>query len=275
MMGIPRKSYGKRNILTIYAICPYTFFLVRSKQERVFDTDKIQQKLPECREMSSLLNDSRRWATDSRVSSSPLCFTQVLKRARLRDEEALVELYQRALPVIYRYVLARLGRPDLTEDVVSEVFLTMVEAIGNLRTEEEAGFYAWLIQIAQGKISRALRHLTRTNKRLVSLPDATMAAEGRFIQEPMAGDLASNPAAFHEWQETLDELGAALGKLSDEQQAIIVGRFLAGEKIEDLAQVLGKQPGAVRVLQFRALKSLANHLGLVRGSQRKDKGGRR
>jgi RNA polymerase sigma factor (sigma-70 family) len=224
--------------------------------------------------VSNSLDVTGRWATDSRVSSAPTVFAHVLKRARLHDEEALVELYQRALPIIYRYVLARLGRPDLAEDVVSEVFLTMVESIGGLRTEEEAGFYAWLIQIAQGKISRTLRYLIRTNRRQVSLPD-TSAIEGRFIQELMAMDLISNPAAFHEWQETLEEIGMALGKLSDEQQAIIVGRFLAGERIEDLALALGKQPGAVRVLQFRALKTLAKHLGLVRGSHSKDKGGRR
>lgn len=224
--------------------------------------------------VSNSLDVTGRRATDSRVSSSPTVFAHVLKRARLHDEEALVELYQRALPIIYRYVLARLGRPDLAEDVVSEVFLTMVEAIGGLRTEEEAGFYAWLIQIAQGKISRTLRHLICSNRRQVPLPN-TSETEGRFIQELMAMDLISNPAAFHEWQETLEEIGMALGKLSDEQQAIIVGRFLAGERIEDLALALGKQPGAVRVLQFRALKTLAKHLGLARGSHRKDKGGRR
>jgi DNA-directed RNA polymerase specialized sigma24 family protein len=88
----------------------------------------------------------------------------MIKQARLRDEEALVALYQRALPVIYRYVLARLGRPDLVEDVVSEVFLVMMETIGDLRTEQEAGFYAWLLQIAQGKISRTLRHLAHSEK---------------------------------------------------------------------------------------------------------------
>jgi DNA-directed RNA polymerase specialized sigma24 family protein len=74
----------------------------------------------------------------------------VIKQARRHDEEALVALYQCALPVIYRYVLARLGRSDLVEDVVSEVFLVMVESIGDLRTEQEAGFYAWLLQIAHG-----------------------------------------------------------------------------------------------------------------------------
>src|SRR5713226_8352741 len=216
---------------------------------------------------------TRRSATENRGFVSTTTFAQVIRQARLHDEEALVALYQRALPVIYRYVLARLGRPDLVEDVVSEVFLVMMETIGDLRTEKEAGFYAWLLQIAQGKISRTLRRPTRSERRHLPLPGALTT--GTYpTMEPMATDLGSNPVALHEWRETLEEVGLALESLSAEQQVIVVGRFLAGQKIEDLAQVLGKQPGAVRVLQFRALNALAKHLGLARGSQRKGKGDR-
>jgi RNA polymerase sigma-70 factor (ECF subfamily) len=88
----------------------------------------------------------------------------------------------------------------------------------------------------------------------------------------MATDLVSDPVAFHEWRETLEEVGKALGSLSSEQQVIVIERFLGGQKIEDLALALGKSAGAVRVLQFRALKSIASHLGLARNSKRKEKG---
>jgi RNA polymerase sigma-70 factor (ECF subfamily) len=199
----------------------------------------------------------------------------VIRQARRHDEEALVALYQRALPVIYRYALARLGRSDLVEDVVSEVFLVMVESIGELRTEQEAGFYAWLLQIAQSKISKALRHVTRSERKSIPLPGPGAYLTNDFpAVELMATDLVSNPVALHEWRETLEEVGIALGSLSAEQQVIVIGRFLAGQKIEDLAQALGKQPGAVRVLQFRALNALAKHLGLARGSRRQGKGER-
>jgi RNA polymerase sigma-70 factor (ECF subfamily) len=212
-----------------------------------------------------------RCTTDNRTSVSTTTFAQVIRQARGHDEEALVTLYQGAFPVVYRYVLARLGRSDLVEDVVSEVFLVMMEAIGDLRTEQEAGFYAWLLQIAQGKISRTLQRLTRSERRHIPLPGIHAT---NHYSEPMATDLASNPAALHEWRETLEEVGLALGSLNAEQQVIVVGRFLAGLKIEDLAQALGKQPGAVRVLQFRALRALAERLGLARGSRRKGKGER-
>lgn len=183
----------------------------------------------------------------------------------------MVSLYQRALPVIYRYALARLGRPDLVEDVVSEVFLVMVESIDELRTEQESGFYAWLLQIAQGKISRAIRTISRNERKHIPLPGVHIA-EALGSVELIATDMVSNPVELHEWRETLEEVGMAMGSLSAEQQIVVVGRFLAGQKIEDLAQALGKQPGAVRILQFRALNTLAKHLGMARGSHRKRKG---
>lgn len=52
------------------------------------------------------------------------------------------------------------------------------------------------------------------------------------------------------------------------REALVIGRFLAGLKIDDLARAPGKQPGAVHVLQFRALRALVEHLGLVRGQRR-------
>jgi len=211
--------------------------------------------------------------TDTRRSVTTKTFAHVIKQARSHDEEALVALYQRALPVIYRYALARLGRPDLVEDVVSEVFLVMVESIAELRTEQEAGFYAWLLQIAQGKISRALRHVTRNERKQIPLLDTQTSNEYKSI-ELVATDLVSNPVELHEWRETLEEVGLAMGSLSVEQQVIVIGRFLAGQRIEDLAQALGKQPGAVRILQFRALNALAKQLGLTRGSHDKRKGER-
>lgn len=214
-----------------------------------------------------------RSATNKRQPSPAESFAEVIRKARLRDEEALVILYQRALPVIYRYVLARLGRRDLAEDVVADTFLVMVESIGELRAEHEPGFYAWLIQIAQGKISRTFRHLARAEKQQTLLEEDAGSTDSHMGGEPAFSDVLSNPVAVLEWRETLNEMGQALGALSDEQQSVIVGRFLVGQSIDELAQALGKQPGAIRALQFRALGVLADRLGLTRKLRQRSKGG--
>src|SRR5215467_6043099 len=129
--------------------------------------------------------------TDTRGSVTTTTFAQVIEQARIHNEEAMVALYQRALPVIYRYAIARLGRPDLVEDVVSEVFLVMVESIDELRTEQEAGFYAWLLQIAQGKISRALRNISRNERKQIPLP-SVQRSEHSSAMDLIATDLVSN-----------------------------------------------------------------------------------
>jgi DNA-directed RNA polymerase specialized sigma24 family protein len=58
------------------------------------------------------------------------------------------------------------------------------------------------------------------------------------------------------------------------RETLVLDRLLAGLKIEDLAKALGKQPGAVRVSQFRALRALAEHLGPAGRPGRKGKGER-
>jgi RNA polymerase sigma-70 factor, ECF subfamily len=168
--------------------------------------------------------------------------------------------------------MARSRRPDLAEDIVADCFLTMVESIGNLRANHEAGFFAWMLRIAQAKVARALHQVTQTQARQQRLPETAREQDDWFAPDLVATDLASDPVALHEWREAVAELGIALGTLSDEQQVVIIGRFLAGQSIEELAQGLGKQPGAIRALQFRALDALAERMGKVR--EKRHKGGR-
>ena len=205
-----------------------------------------------------------------------MSFAELLSKARGHDREAVATLYRRALPVIYRFVYAHLGQPDLVEDVVSEVFLVMVESIEQLRTEQEAGFYAWLIQIAHRKVARAIAQAQRHRLHEAPLPD-DLDAETDEAAEPhkeiAVTRLASDPADVQEWQETVDELQDALHMLSEEQQVILTGRFLAGQNVEDLAQALHKRPGAVRAIQFRALGKLAERLGFTARQAQESRGG--
>jgi RNA polymerase sigma factor (sigma-70 family) len=202
----------------------------------------------------------------------PVQFAQLIARARRHDEDAVAALYQRALPTIYRYVLARSKRPDLVEDIVADVFLTMVESIGDLRANHEAGFFAWLLRIAQAKVARALQQaVQQARQQAVLEPERDVAWLDPAL---VARDLASDPQAMHEWREAVQELGVALGTLSEEQQIVVIGRFLEGYSIEELAQGMGKRPGAIRALQFRALDTLAQRLGGQQRPHRSSKGGR-
>jgi RNA polymerase sigma-70 factor, ECF subfamily len=202
--------------------------------------------------------------TSEQEPLSPGLFTAIIAKARLRDEDALALLYRRALPVVYRYAVARLGGTNQVDDVVADVFLEMVERIGELRADHEAGFYAWIIRIAQGKVARNIHMLVRGKTHHVSF---SSEIEGEAIELPTT-DRLSDPAVVQELRETLGELGAALQALTSDQQTVVIGRYLAGWSIEALAGALHKQPGAIRALQFRALETLAEHLGLTREKRR-------
>ncbi len=154
----------------------------------------------------------------------------------MHDEEALVALYQRALPVIYRYVMARLGRADLAEDVVAEVFLVMVEMISDLRSEEEAGFYAWLIQIAQGKISRSFWTNT-SQERVKALPVGSGLSA---MQQNLAIEIAEEKQTLHL---TLNQVDWPL-KVDFTRQLGVVG-----EPVSTIASVVvsAENSGALQV----------------------------
>ena len=76
-------------------------------------------------------------------------FTHLLDAARRGESEALSTLYREFLPGVFGYMATRVPDRATAEDLTSEVFLKMVEGISQLRTSDEAGFAAWLLQIAR------------------------------------------------------------------------------------------------------------------------------
>ena len=64
---------------------------------------------------------------------SSVPFEEVLQQARHADHQALSLLYRYFVPMIYRYMLIRIGNPHDTEDLVADTFFAMVEGIATTR----------------------------------------------------------------------------------------------------------------------------------------------
>jgi RNA polymerase sigma-70 factor, ECF subfamily len=187
---------------------------------------------------------SERWLPE-------LPFASVLARARALDHGALSLLYSRYLPVVRLYVLGRVGDVHLAEDVTSETFLAMVDAIERVRADVEPAFAAWLLGIARNKVADHYR-------RQAALPTTQgMAAPW---EEPTAQAEAGDPLNVVTARESWAEVVAALQRLTEEQRMVVLYRCVLGYATEDVARLMGRQPGAVRALQFRALASLARFL---------------
>src|SRR5437867_9570649 len=84
-----------------------------------------------------------------------------LDRARRGESEALSMLYRQFLPGIFGYIAARVPDRSTAEDLTSEVFLQMVEGIGQLHAQQEPQCAAWLFQIARATVARYYRKVEK------------------------------------------------------------------------------------------------------------------
>ncbi len=181
----------------------------------------------------------------------------VLDRACKDENEALNLLYRRFLPAIFGYIAARVPDRAIAEDLTSDVFLAMVENIYRLKARDEAGFTAWLVQIARVTVAGYYR---KQGKQPVLFPlEYVFGAENQEkwltnalpISDP-TDDPAYQAEVREEWRHTVQAINA----LTEEQRQVLIGRLLLGYDIATVARMVGKQANAVKALQFRALKSL-------------------
>lgn len=182
-----------------------------------------------------------------------LPFDQALKRAQASDQQAMGMIYKRFLPVVYRFALGRVGDVHAAEDITSETFFVVVERIRETRAHDELTFVAWALGIARNQIAMHFRRLK--TRPTTQLSDENDIGAGRLPSE-------RDPLDVITARESLAEVVTALDKLTEEQRSVILYRCVLGYSAEDVGQLLGKQAGAVRALQFRALASLARLLNI-------------
>ncbi len=164
----------------------------------------------------------------------------VIDRARSGDRAAFGELYDTHVDAVYRYVLYRVREPSDAEDLTSEVFTRAFANIHRYRWQGKS-FLAWLYTIARNAVTDRRRRERPT----VDLDDAYGVAE----EGPTAHDRAVRG-------EQVDALRGAVKHLTTEQQEVLVLRFVENMSSRQVAKVLGKNEGAIRALQFRALGRL-------------------
>lgn len=176
---------------------------------------------------------------------------------RIADEKELVDraiqgeasafglLYDRYQPALYRFIYLKVGHREEAEDLTHQVFLSAWQNIERFK-DEGLPISSWLYRIARNRI---IDHY-RTKKTTYEFDEAADEALQRL--EDVGDDTARKMA--------LEEAYRALRKLPQEQQDILLMRFVEELTVPEIAAVLGKNQGTVRVLQHRALKSLKKAL---------------
>jgi RNA polymerase sigma-70 factor (ECF subfamily) len=173
---------------------------------------------------------------------------EIVSRAQAGDANAFGELYDRYVDVVYRYVQYRVANSALAEDLTSETFLRALRRITSY-TWQGRDFGAWLVTIARNLIAD---HYKSGRYRLeVATSDLVEAGADRSEDGPEDEVLAGITNA------TLLE---AVKRLNSEQQECIALRFLQGMSVAETAAIMGKNEGAIKALQYRAVKSLSRLL---------------
>lgn len=188
-------------------------------------------------------------------------FRLQLDGARRGESEALSTLYRQFLPGIFGYVATRVPDRATAEDLTSEVFLKMVEGIGQLRASDEPGFAAWLLQIARLTVADYYRK-RQYQPMCVSFEPACGEEESYGECWTISSNQADgDPAQWIEAREEWASVVAAINTLTEEQRQVLVGRLIIGFDVATVARMMGKKANAVKSLQFRALQSLHRLLG--------------
>jgi len=170
-------------------------------------------------------------------------------RAGQGDRAAYGELYQRYVDKIYRYIFFKVGSRDETEDLTSQTFLKAWDAIGDYEWRNHP-FGAWLFRIAHNLVV----DYHRSRRDSVALDDATPHLEHRASRDELRPEWVMGEMI------TMDRVRRAIGRLTEEQQQVLILRFFDELSTGEVAQIMGKNSGAVRGLQFRALSALRDLL---------------
>jgi len=173
---------------------------------------------------------------------------QLISLAVAGNREAFGRLYERHKPRIFRHAYFLTGDFSLAEDLTAQTFLNAFQAISRYEPRG-VPFVAWLLRITANLTINYRKSLK--NGEHTELPEALEAEGEEYSPE---GSFEHKADSERVWRE--------VRHLSSEQRQVIVMRFVDDLSYQEIAQILGKSVGAVRVIHFRALVNLRHVLDL-------------
>jgi RNA polymerase sigma-70 factor, ECF subfamily len=171
---------------------------------------------------------------------------ELVAAAQQGDQAAFGQLYDRYVDVVFRFILFRVSDRPLAEDLTSETFLRALRRISSVSYQgRDVG--AWFVTIARNLV---LDHVKSSRYRL----EMTTAD----ILDSSADDRGPEHEVVEEAIAT--ELMRCVAQLGRDQQECIMLRFMQGLSVSETAAVMGRNEGAVKALQHRAVRRLAQLL---------------
>jgi RNA polymerase sigma-70 factor (ECF subfamily) len=162
---------------------------------------------------------------------------KTLARKAVQDPNAFGELFDRYAIRIYRYCYSRASHRESAEDITAQVFQDALEHIDQYRPI--GPFAAWLFTIARRRIADHYRALKPTEELSEEILQGNPEVLASVIQK-----------------ENLQQLEQCLQELDDYELELLRLRFAAGMRYKDIAALVEKKPGAVKIAIYRLLDRL-------------------
>jgi RNA polymerase sigma-70 factor, ECF subfamily len=180
------------------------------------------------------------------IDANGLAGWDLVRATQAGDQEAFGQLYDRYHEMVFRYVLFRVGDRQLAEDLTAETFLRALRRIASV-SYQGRDIGAWFVTIARNLVLDHVKssryRLEQTTSEIADLSPSTSGPE----QQVLDGT-------------THEELLRCVAKLNDDQKECIALRFLQGLSVAETARLMGRNEGAVKALQHRAVRRLAQLL---------------
>ena len=172
--------------------------------------------------------------------------TDLVELAKAGDKDAFGELYERYLDKIYSYVYYRTGNHHDAEDLTARVFFRAMAHMEGY-TERGVPFQAWLYRIAHNLVANW--HRDRGRRKVIPLDE--------FIAASLKSD---SPDKQAEDQEEQDALRAAIRRLPEERQQLLLLKFVDHMSNAEIGDIMNRTEGAIKSLYHRTLIALRDEL---------------
>ena len=171
---------------------------------------------------------------------------QLLTQVASGNKEAFGQLYDLYAPRLFRFIRIKVKSQALAEDLSSEMFLKVYEYLMDKENKVEDSFQALLYRVA--------RNLIADYYKKKSSQDIFMGDDFHiFLNEEPAKDEISS-------KEIADQIHKAITHIKEEYQDVLILYYIDELPVPEIAKILNKSAGAIRVLIHRGLVSLKKHL---------------